>query len=292
MISWAESDDKGYPRCVDDVDCEGFAEALLHHVEELHLDSCVDTAFAGSIEEDAEIQLEQSQIPIDAPGDVDLQQTPADVLQEHDLEQEMLDQLPLPGNPRTEAERRRKWLALPRRARIAIRRMHRNLRHTPREGLIQMLRAARSPREYIDAAKAYRGNACESTQRRHVTHKVSPPKPYEFNREVGVDALEIKDAAGSRFDILNAVDQGTTFDQGWIVREGVHQGPPSSKACLKAFDSGWVRWAGWPRYLSADRGVHNRGCFGRTMLQREYGYAPQVSNHQSKSDVPSVAEEH
>ena len=37
---------------------------------------------------------------------------------------------------------------------------------------------------------------------------------------------------------------------------------------MKAFDQRWVRWAGWPRFVSADRGVHNRGVFGKTLVQK------------------------
>eukprot|EP00974_Lingulodinium_polyedra_P122325 11182381-Lingulodinium_polyedra.AAC.1 len=67
-----------------------------------------------------------------------------------------------------------------------------------------MLRASRSPREYIGVARSFRCAACETTKRKPSTPKVSPPKPYEFNREVGVGVFEIKDAIGARLDVLNA----------------------------------------------------------------------------------------
>ena len=34
----------------------------------------------------------------------------------------------------------------------------------------------------------------------------------------------------------------------------------------KKFDSMWTRWAGWPRILTSDRGLHNRGAFARGLL--------------------------
>eukprot|EP00973_Karenia_brevis_P064925 9016630-Karenia_brevis.AAC.1 len=73
----------------------------------------------------------------------------------------MLDQLPLPGNPVSEQERKARWMALPRRAKVEIRRLHRNFRHLPKSALVQMLRAAKADKTYIDAAKSYRPETCE-----------------------------------------------------------------------------------------------------------------------------------
>ena len=128
-----------------------------------------------------------------------------------------------------------------------------------------MLRAAKAPKEFIDAAKAHRCEACDTTKPKPQTHKVGRPKPYTFNHEVGIDVFEVTDATGTRFEIRNAVDMCTTYDQAWIVRHGTTIGPPSSAAFLKAFMTGWVRWAGWPRYIACDRGVHNRGTFSQTV---------------------------
>ena len=43
-----------------------------------------------------------------------------------------------------EAERRKLWFGIPRRARVAIRRLHRNFKHLPKNALVQMLRAAKA----------------------------------------------------------------------------------------------------------------------------------------------------
>ena len=126
--------------------------------------------------------------------------------------------MPLLGHPESEKERLASWLRPPRRARVAIRRVHRNLRHLPREALVQMLRAARAPQDYINAAKTFRCQGCDNTKPRPQTHKVSSPRPYTFNHEVGVDVFEIVDSVGMRFAILNAVCMETTYDQAWIVR--------------------------------------------------------------------------
>ena len=160
-----------------------------------------------------------------------------------------------PGHPESEQKRLASWLRLPRCARVAIRRLQRNLRHLPREALVQMLRAARGPQHYIIAAKTFRGQGCDNTRPRPQTHKVSPPRPYAFNHEVVVDVFEIVDSVGMRFSILTAVCMGTTYDQAWIVRESDTVGSPSSHACLRAFVHGWTRWAGWPELVRCEHRI-------------------------------------
>ena len=263
-MSWSQQREDGNPRCIEDTEEPQFADVLSSIAEWHHLDRRVDHAFAGTEEFIAE-PLEQT--PLDGifgPEDLPVE----DAEEEFDKEQEMLESLPLPGNPQGERERKAKWLALPRRARIAIRRLHRNFKHLPRNSLVQMLRAAHCPKDYIDAAKSHRCAACETTKPKPRSNKTSTPKPYVFNHEVGVDVLEIKDAAGTFFDILNVVDYGTTFQQAFIVREATTNGLPSSASCLAAFVKGWVRPFGWPKMLAADRGTHNRGVFSSTLSKK------------------------
>ena len=191
-----------------------------------------------------------------------------DVLDEADREADLLEQVPLPCHPESEKERPASWLRLPRRARVAIRRLHRNLRHLPREALVQMLHAVRAPQNHVNATKTYRCQGCENTKPRPQTHKVSPPRAHTFNYEVGVDVFEIVDSVGMRFSILNAVCMGTTCDHACIVRESETLGSPSSHACLRAFVHGWTRWAGWPGLVRCDPGPHNRGVFSSTLAKK------------------------
>ena len=184
--------------------------------------------------------------------------------QDIDADAELLEEIPLPGHPSEERKRREQWLKLPRRARVAIRRLHRNLKHIPTPALVSMLKAAKAPIEYINAAREFKCNVCAQLKNPPQTHKVSPPRPYEFNFEVGVDVFEITDAVGTYYDILNCVCMGSTFNQAYIVRAGERNGTPSSSSCLRAFVNGWVKWAGWPRQMTCDRGLHNRGIFSST----------------------------
>ena len=265
LLSWARSRDNGNPRCVEDLSEPQFADVLAGIAEAHHMDKCVDAAFVNTDEANAE----EPENPLDGILTAEDREE-IDVDQVNDDEQDLLDKIPLPGNPVSEQKRKAIWLSLPRRARIAIRRLHRNFRHLPKNALVQMLRASKVPKSFIDAAKAHRCDVCDSTKPPPRLNKTSRPKPYIFNHEVGVDVLEIKDAAGTFYDILNVVDYGTTFEQAFIVRAGENHGVPSSKSCLDAFVKGWTRPFGWPKFVAADRGTHNRGVFSQSCKRKEF----------------------
>ena len=116
-----------------------------------------------------------------------------------DAEQDMLDQIPLPGMPEKEGERRKEWAKVPLRVRTAIRRLHRQYGHVPNKVLIQLMKLSRMAPEYIEAVKNFRCDACEHHKPLAQTHKVAMPKKFCFNHEVGVDCLEAKDNNGMRF---------------------------------------------------------------------------------------------
>ena len=120
----------------------------------------------------------------------------------------------------------------------------------------------------MEAARRHRCDVCEQQKPRQPTHKVSAPKPYTFNHEVGVDVFEVKDSQGHYFDVLNCVCMGTTFQQAFIVRDGNTNGVPKSSDCPKAFYHGWVRPYGLPMGMVMDRGMHNRGVFSTTLQQK------------------------
>ena len=67
-------------------------------------------------------------------------------------EREMLEEMPLPGRSQDERSRKEQWLKIPRPARAAIRQLHNKFGHKPKEPLIEILKAAKCPEEYIRAA--------------------------------------------------------------------------------------------------------------------------------------------
>ena len=79
----------------------------------------------------------------------------------------------VPGHPESEKERLASWLRLPRRARAAIRRLHRNLRHLPKEALVQMScllelhKTVSMPQRLFDAKDA----TTQSRDLKHTTYR-------------------------------------------------------------------------------------------------------------------------
>ena len=170
---WAHERTPGVPRNLEDLETVEFADVLGAIAEDHHLTRCAQVCFTGT-EEDQAGEHDQGTID-EVLGDQDLEQG-KDVLEEADREADLLEQISLPGHPESEKERLASWLRLLHRARVAIRRLQRNFRHLPREALVQMLRAARAPQDYINAARTFRGQGCDNTKPTPQTHKVSTPR--------------------------------------------------------------------------------------------------------------------
>ena len=124
-----------------------------------------------------------------------------DDLTPQEKENLMLDEMPLPGAPKNEAERRAQWRRLPQRTRVAVRRLHRQFGHLPPSTLVSLLRASRASPDFIKAAKLHKCQACEETTPKPRGHPVSANFTYGFNEVLGVDVLEVKDASGARFSV-------------------------------------------------------------------------------------------
>ena len=150
---WAHERTPGIPRNVDGLDTIEFADLLGTIADDQHFARCAQVCFADT-EEDQVEQHDQGTID-EVVEDQDVEGG-GDALEEADREADLPEQMPLLGHPVSEKERLAPSLRLPRRVRVAVRRLHRNLRHLPKEALVQMLRAARAPQDYISAAKPFR----------------------------------------------------------------------------------------------------------------------------------------
>ena len=114
------------PPNLDDLEVNDFADVLGTIAEDLHLTRCAQVCFAGTEEDQAE-QGDHGTID-EVLGDQDLEQG-KDSLEEADRDADLPEQIPLLGHPESEKEGPVSWLRLLRRARVAIERLHRNLRH-------------------------------------------------------------------------------------------------------------------------------------------------------------------
>ena len=175
---------------------------------------------------------ENRNIPIDTierPEDV----AKDDISRLVEKEEELLESIPLPGYPTDEKERRKQWLSIPRRTRIAIRRMHEAFGYPVRSVLVNLLRAAKQPPEMINAARYFRSLTCEQCQDKPQTSKTAIPKPYVFNVTVGLHVFNLHDFGGNPYLFMNCICLGTTFQLVGLIREG--HGSPTSSECLQLF---------------------------------------------------------
>ena len=173
------------PRSFDDRLTAEFNEAVLNGVHGQREDDDGHQAFPAEMQAE-EIEEEEnadgSPVSLDGVNDrEDAEEFPfGDPSEAAQKEQEMLDEMPLPGFPIDEKERRAKWAQVPRKARAAIRRLHLMLGHRPKEVLVQILKGARAPQQYVDAVRYFRCDACATTAKAPKTHPVSAPSMYAF----------------------------------------------------------------------------------------------------------------
>lgn len=237
-----------------DFNSDGFGCLLRDVSHDMYINQMVGTAFPAEVAEERNTGITLD----DVIGDDDLDRNVEAVAE---AETDMLDDIPLPSLPEEEQNRRLVWSKLPLKARAAIRRLHKQFGHCPKNVLIQILKASRAPKEYLDAVASFRCESCEVNKPEPQTHKTSVPRPYVFNDCIGLDVFEIYDSVGTRYSALNMICQGTTFQLVYILKSG--GGQPSSRACLDAMLNTWIIWAGYPKEVVVDRGLHNRGTFSR-----------------------------
>ena len=191
-----------------------------------------------------------------------LEQAAQPHLTPEEREREWLKTLPLPGVPKSDAERRKLWRQLPQKVRVAIRRLHRQFNQTAPKTLVAILKAGGASKEFIEAAKLAKCDSCVKTSGKPRPHPVGLDHgEYRVGDVLGVDVLETADSGKQKYQCVNLVDMESGFQQLEVLRPvGEHAGPPSAESCLEAVHR-WVTWLGLPRVLMADRGSHNRGIF-------------------------------
>ena len=248
------------PRCFEDAKHWDLMETLCKKSEERYLGSYTRTCFVA----DAIIEEESEEMTPDEQEELTVMEK----------EQLMLDQLALPGAPLQEAERRALWRRLPQRTRVAIRRLRRQFGHPNPTTLKNIPKAGRAPAELQEAARLVRCQACEDTKQKPRDHPVGLKTEFEFNACVGIDVAECKDYAGNKYSVMSMVDISTGFHVARVVKEGGTM--PTSESCAKALMEGWTSWAGWPKMVTMDRGVHNRGNMQKILASHgcEVVYAP------------------
>ena len=253
---------------------QAWTEEFCTQIIESHLEDLdnlmVKAAFpAEAVEEEIQFEEEHSHRGvnfdgIDSPEDLAVGLLPQEESPEH------LEEV----HPTTEAlenaqlaESRAEWRKLPMATRVAVRRLHTMTGHSSISSMQRILRTSGGDPKVIRALKHFRCPACEERKKPAPRPVTRPPSDYRFNVEVAIDCFEVKDVQGNRFTIFSVVDMGTLFHAAEIVSD--KGGAPSSLACTVAFRRCWLNWAGPPRSIIVDRGLHNRGRF--TELLQHHG---------------------
>eukprot|EP00435_Cladocopium_sp_Y103_P043103 s856_g12.t1 len=187
--------------------------------------------------------------------------------QEADLERhEEQDAQEREADPDYEKRRKREWSKLSKDERISIRRLHCMTSHATRPQMQRMLCYAGSKPHIIKGVKHFRCAVCEKMMTERRVWVAKSPGDYVFGDNV--DIFEVPDCNADKHNIIHVTCLGTTYQSGEVV--GNASGPPPSPRCLEAVTRSWLSWAGAPKALMADRGLHNWGKFMRELERRGY----------------------
>ena len=126
----------------------------------------------------------------------------------------------------------------------------------------RILRTPGGDPKVISPLNRFKCPACEERKKPTPRPATRPPSDSRFNVEVAVDCFEVRDVQGNRFTVLSMVDMGTLTAE-IVAGNG---GAPSSKARAEAFRRVWLNWAGPPRSVIVDGGLHNRGQFAELLM--------------------------
>lgn len=169
-----------------------------------------------------------------------------------------------------EAERVRKWNALPGELKLALQRIHTNLGHARLPDMLRALRISKASEVALRACRWFRCPTCPHLLEPKIPRPSKLAQIDEFNVVVGMDVFNEKDAGGGEWTWLNIVDQGTSFQVCCLLCETLRN--PTSTDIIQAFEMGWCGWAGMPeRGVILDRAKYFLGSLA-TRLNDEGCY--------------------
>ena len=142
VIEWADGHDMYMPpMSIDDVGQEGFGKLLIElrlHRAEVSAWTAYPAEMQDSVDEEEQKDLTNRRkisMELKAIEDVGVESQTRQKLAD---EEEMMEELPLPGVTSDERERKTAWLKLPRAARAAIRRMHMQFGHVKKAPFMEI----------------------------------------------------------------------------------------------------------------------------------------------------------
>eukprot|EP00435_Cladocopium_sp_Y103_P040884 s349_g11.t1 len=188
---------------------------------------------------------------------------------------------------RLEEDRQRKWQALPRELKLAVKRIHVNLGHASTPAMLRALRISKASEAALKAVRLFRCSDCPRIQNPKEPRPSKLPITDEFNVQIGMDIIHENDSAGQPWTWLNVFCQATQF-QVCVLLDSA--GQPTSQQVIEAFGMGWTNWAGFPeRGVVADRAkpflsalaadVADHGCTFNTAAKASPWQIGQIERH-------------
>ena len=189
---------------------------------------------------------------------------------------------------RQEEQRTRKWQALPRELKLAIKRVHVNLGHASLPSMLLALRISKASETAIKACRLFRCPDCPRLQEPKRPRPSKLPLTDEFNVLIGMDIFQEKDAQGEAWAFLNVICQGTTFQVVTVLGDTFAN--PTSAAVLEALNASWFSWAGYPEFgIMTDRAKYfladvaedlaGHGCYVESAAKASPWQLGQVERH-------------
>ena len=137
--SWSWKGDRHHaPRCLADIHESDFGDIVAKAHSEAEIEWLTKAMFPIACVAEDLLEAEDKKDYIDDASDDPATQLPEGVEEMLLKEEEILEQIPMPGVPGHEETRRKVWLDLPRRARVAIRKMHQEWGHMPKTVMINI----------------------------------------------------------------------------------------------------------------------------------------------------------
>ena len=129
----------------------------------------------------------------------------------------------------------------------ALRKVHCNLGHPSRSDLERFLKLGGARQEVVEAVAWLRCTACAHAQK-PVAHRVSsiPPCQVTFGDEVQLDCIQLHDTDKQPHWFLSIIDRATSYHAIELLRDH------SPEELYRAFDRGWMKWAGIPARVTVD----------------------------------------
>ena len=159
----------------------------------------------------------------------------------------------------------------------ALRRIHTNLGHPPKEALVRHLVHAGAHDNAVRAARHLQCEVCRRVAPPRAARPVKPFVPHRFNDRLSLDILFLKDIRGATYAYLNQVDSATSYQAlAYLANR-------TEMEVLKVLVNGWFTFFGYPDQLLLDAEGAFKG-YRFESLQAQCGvklaYIPADAHHQ------------